>query len=111
MGRKALKNEAIPIYGTGENVRDWLYVTDHCVGLDLAFHCNKNGDTYNIGGGNERSNNQIADKICELLDELVPKKTGSYKTLISYVEDRAGHDFRYAIDASKIENELGWKAS
>ena len=109
--RKALKNEAIPIYGTGENVRDWLYVTDHCVGLDLAFHCNKNGDTYNIGGGNERSNNQIADKICELLDELVPKKTGSYKTLISYVEDRAGHDFRYAIDASKIENELGWKAS
>ena len=109
--RKALKNEPIPIYGTGENVRDWLYVTDHCVGLDLSFHSEKNGETYNIGGGNERSNNQIADKICELLDELVPKKTGSYKTLISYVEDRAGHDFRYAIDASKIENELGWKAS
>jgi len=109
--RKALKGAQIPIYGDGSNVRDWLYVTDHCNGIDLAFHTGKSGEVYNIGGKNEQNNNTIAAKICELLDELAPKNSGSYASQISYVTDRAGHDFRYAIDASKIENELGWKAN
>lgn len=107
--RKALKDEEIPIYGKGTNVRDWLYVLDHCKGLDLTFHKGKPGEVYNIGGKNERNNNFIANTICEILDELKPKEV-SYKKQITYVKDRAGHDFRYAIDASKIENELGWKA-
>ncbi|REE83112.1 dTDP-glucose 4,6-dehydratase [Lutibacter oceani] len=109
--RKALAGEAIPIYGDGKNIRDWLYVKDHCTGIDLAFHKGKSGEVYNIGGKNERNNNYIAEKICELLDTLVPLENKSYKNQITYVEDRAGHDFRYAIDASKIENELGWKAA
>jgi len=108
--RKALSGENIPIYGDGKNIRDWLYVADHCKGIKLAFHKGKSGEVYNIGGDNERNNNYIAAKICELLDGLIPLENKSYKDLISYVEDRAGHDFRYAIDASKIENELGWKA-
>ena len=107
--RKALAGEEIPIYGDGKNIRDWLYVLDHCTGIDIAYDYGKSGEVYNIGGKNERSNNYIATKICELLDSLVPKET-SYKEQIKYVKDRAGHDFRYAIDASKIENELGWKA-
>ncbi|MDV7187809.1 dTDP-glucose 4,6-dehydratase [Lutibacter sp. TH_r2] len=106
--RKALKGEKIPIYGNGSNVRDWLYVNDHCTGIDIAYHKGVNGEVYNIGGDNERDNNYIANKICELLDEKVPKNNGSYKDQIEYVEDRAGHDFRYAIDASKIKNDLGW---
>ena len=109
--RKALKGAQIPIYGDGSNVRDWLYVTDHCNGIDLAFHSGKSGEVYNIGGKNEQNNNNIAAKICELLDELAPKNSGSYASQISYVTDRAGHDFRYAIDASKIEKELNWKAN
>ena len=109
--RKALSGEAIPIYGDGKNIRDWLFVNDHCSGIELAFHKGKSGEVYNIGGKNERNNNYIANKICELLDTIVPLKNKSYKDLITYVEDRAGHDFRYAIDASKIENELGWKAA
>jgi len=109
--RKALSGEAIPIYGDGKNIRDWLYVNDHCAGIELAFHKGKSGEVYNIGGKNERNNNYIANKICELLDTIVPLKNKSYKDLITYVEDRAGHDFRYAIDASKIENELGWNAA
>ena len=108
--RKAISGENIPIYGDGKNIRDWLYVTDHCKGIELAFHTGKSGEVYNIGGDNERNNNYIANKICELLDNLIPLENKSYKDLISFVEDRAGHDFRYAIDASKIENELGWKA-
>ncbi|HHD80569.1 MAG TPA: dTDP-glucose 4,6-dehydratase [Campylobacterales bacterium] len=107
--RKALSGEDIPIYGDGKNIRDWLYVRDHCTGIDLCYHTGKVGEVYNIGGRNERNNNYIADKICEILDELVPTES-SYKELITYVEDRAGHDRRYAIDATKIENELGWKA-
>ena len=107
--RKALNGECIPIYGDGKNIRDWLYVLDHCKGIDLAFYKGISGEVYNIGGRNERNNNYIADKICEILDELHPKKN-SYKDLINYVEDRAGHDRRYAIDATKIETELGWKA-
>ncbi len=108
--RKAINGENIPIYGDGKNIRDWLYVLDHCKGIDLVYHAGAVGEVYNIGGRNERNNNYIADKVCEILDELRPKPMGSYKDQISYVEDRAGHDRRYAIDATKIEAELGWKA-
>lgn len=107
--RKAISGEPIPIYGDGKNVRDWLYVMDHCSGIYLALENGKLGETYNIGGRNERENLYIANVICELLDEMQPKNT-SYKNQITFVKDRPGHDFRYAIDASKIENELGWKA-
>lgn len=108
--RKAIKGEKIPIYGDGKNIRDWLYVLDHCKGIDLVYHKGKNGETYNIGGGNEKTNLEIAQYICEILDKKRPKSTGSYKNQISFVKDRAGHDRRYAIDATKIENELGWHA-
>lgn len=109
--RKALCNEAIPIYGDGQNVRDWLYVLDHCKGIELAYKEGKSGETYNIGGKNERNNLFIVDKICAILDEKQPKKDGkSYKDLISFVKDRPGHDMRYAIDATKIESELKWNA-
>ncbi|UPT76814.1 dTDP-glucose 4,6-dehydratase [Sulfurovum sp. XGS-02] len=107
--RKALQGDTIPIYGDGKNIRDWLYVLDHCKGIDLVYHTGKNGEVYNIGGRNERNNNYIADKICEILDSLLPKEE-SYKEQITYVEDRAGHDRRYAIDATKIETQLGWRA-
>jgi dTDP-glucose 4,6-dehydratase len=107
--RKVLNNEPIPIYGDGKNIRDWLYVLDHCKGIALVYEKGKYGETYNIGGRNERDNLYIATTICEILDELKPSNK-SYKELISFVKDRPGHDFRYAIDASKIETELGWKA-
>ena len=108
--RKAITGENIPIYGDGKNVRDWLYVLDHCKGIELAFKTGKSGETYNIGGRNERNNLQIVDRVCTILDELKPKASGSYKDQITFVKDRPGHDLRYAIDATKIENELGWKA-
>ena len=119
--RNAINLNPIPIYGDGKNIRDWLYVLDHCKGIDLAYHKGKSGETYNIGGRNERTNIYIANKICEILDELYPIKQNSkfstlnsqlksYKDLITFVDDRPGHDRRYAIDASKIENELGWRA-
>ena len=109
--RKALSGEKIPIYGNGKNIRDWLYVLDHCKGIELAFKKGISGETYNVGGRNERTNIYIAEKICEILDQKVPLNSGkSYAEQISYVTDRAGHDFRYAIDATKIENDLGWKA-
>jgi dTDP-glucose 4,6-dehydratase len=109
--RKALSGQNIPIYGDGKNIRDWLYVLDHCKGIDLAYHRGRLGETYNIGGRNERDNLYIVDKICSILDEKSPRKDGkSYKDLISFVKDRPGHDQRYAIDATKIENELVWKA-
>jgi len=107
--RKALSGESIPIYGDGKNIRDWLYVLDHCKGIDLVYHTGKEANVYNIGGRNERTNLQIVDAICSILDEKVPSAK-SYKELITFVEDRAGHDRRYAIDATKLENELGWKA-
>jgi dTDP-glucose 4,6-dehydratase len=107
--RKALSHQKIPIYGDGKNIRDWLYVLDHCKGIDLVYHEGTSGETYNIGGRNERDNLYIAHKICEILDTLKPKAT-SYKELITFVEDRAGHDRRYAIDATKIETKLGWEA-
>lgn len=119
--RKALAGEPIPIYGDGKNIRDWLYVLDHCKGIDLVYHTGKAGEVYNIGGRNERNNLQIVDTICTILDEKVPPQSNStvkvknlklesYKSLKTFVTDRAGHDRRYAIDATKIENELGWKA-
>ena len=108
--RKALSNQAIPIYGDGKNIRDWLYVLDHCKGIDIVYHTGKTSNTYNIGGRNERTNLQIVNTICEILDTKVPKPNSSYKDLITFVEDRAGHDRRYAIDATKLENELDWKA-
>ena len=107
--RKALAGEYIPIYGDGKNIRDWLYVLDHCKGIDLVYHSGKEANIYNIGGRNERTNLQIVDSICTILDEKAPSEK-SYKELITFVEDRAGHDRRYAIDATKLENELGWKA-
>ncbi len=109
--RKALAGENIPIYGDGKNIRDWLYVIDHCAGIDLIYHRGKAGETYNIGGRNERTNLQIVDTICTILDDQRPRANGkSYKELITFVKDRAGHDRRYAIDATKIEKELGWRA-
>jgi len=107
--RKAVLGENIPIYGDGKNIRDWLYVLDHCKGIDVVFKKGKPGETYNIGGKNERNNLYIANKICAILDAIHPKEK-SYKEQINFVEDRPGHDFRYAIDAAKLENELGWKA-
>jgi len=109
--RKCLAEEPIPIYGDGKNIRDWLYVLDHCKGIDLVYHKGKEANVYNIGGRNERTNLQIVDKITSILDEKVPRqKHKSYKELITFVEDRAGHDKRYAIDATKLENTLGWRA-
>ena len=109
--RKALSGQNIPIYGDGKNVRDWLYVLDHCKGIALVWQKGKTGETYNIGGRNERNNLEIVDRICTLLDKLKPAADGqSYKRLITFVKDRAGHDRRYAIDATKIETELGWHA-
>lgn len=109
--RKALSHEPIPVYGQGTNIRDWLFVLDHCKGIDLVFHKGKSGETYNIGGRNERRNIDIVNQICDILDSKKPMKDGSsYKKLITFVADRPGHDLRYAIDASKIETQLGWKA-
>lgn len=109
--RKAVSGQPIPIYGDGMNVRDWLYVLDHAKGIELVYKNGRAGETYNIGGRNERTNNQIVQTICSLLDREKPNASGkSYKEQITYVKDRAGHDKRYAIDATKIESELSWNA-
>lgn len=109
--RKALSEEPIPIYGDGGNIRDWLYVADHCNAVDIVFHKGKAGNTYNIGTKNERVNLELAEMVCEILDRLKPRFNGkSYKELISFVQDRPGHDRRYAIDPKKIEVELGWRS-
>jgi dTDP-glucose 4,6-dehydratase len=107
--RNALLGNPLPIYGTGKNIRDWLYVEDHCKGIDLVYNKGKAGEIYLIGGHNERTNIEIAHVICGYLDQILPKET-SYKEQIQFVKDRHGHDFRYAIDASKIQNELNWHA-
>lgn len=110
--RNAIDHNEIPVYGKGENVRDWLFVHDHNDALDVAFHKGIAGETYNIGGNNEWKNIDLVRTICDILNEEIgegPK--GDYKNLITFVEDRLGHDFRYAIDASKVKNELGWEPS
>jgi dTDP-glucose 4,6-dehydratase len=108
--RKCLNGQNIPIYGDGKNVRDWLYVLDHCKGIELVFFKGRSGETYNVGGRNERNNLYIVNTICEILNEISPKGEGKYQDLITFVKDRPGHDLRYAIDATKLETELGWKA-
>lgn len=105
-----LSEKAVPIYGDGKNIRDWLYVLDHCKAIDLIFHKGKVGETYNVGGRNEKNNLEIVHAICEIMDKKHPRASGSYADLITFVKDRAGHDRRYAIDATKLEKELGWKA-
>ena len=107
----ALSGKDIPIYGDGKNVRDWLYVLDHCKAVDLIFHNGKSGETYNIGGHNEKNNLEIVNAICTILDDKCPQGNGKhYKDLVVFVKDRPGHDRRYAIDASKLSEQLGWKA-
>ncbi len=115
----AYEGKELPIYGDGANIRDWLYVEDHCKGIELALKKGKLGEKYNIGGNNEKTNLEVVDTICEVLEELKPaakneklkaKGVSDYKSLKTFVKDRPGHDKRYAIDAQKITNELGWKA-
>lgn len=103
-----LNNKNIPIYGTGHNIRDWIYVEDHCLGIELAVNHGKIGESYCFGGDAEKRNIDIAEKICEILDSLRPKNSGSYKSQITFVKDRKGHDFRYAIDSAKAKTELGF---
>ncbi len=113
---KAVGGQPLPIYGDGSNVRDWIYVGDHCAGVLLALERGRPGEKYNLGGGNERSNLQVVDRICEILEEELPAANNpalagrGYAELKTFVQDRPGHDWRYAIDASKVTDELGWKA-
>jgi dTDP-glucose 4,6-dehydratase len=104
-------NKPIPIYGKGENVRDWLYVEDHAAAIDLIFHKAKPGTTYNIGGNNEWKNIDLIRLLCQIMDRKLGRAQGESEKLITFVKDRAGHDLRYAIDSSKIQRELGWKPS
>ena len=104
-------NKALPVYGKGENVRDWLYVIDHARAIDLVYHKGKIGETYNIGGFNEWKNLDLIKVVCKVMDEKLGRNAGTSEKLITYVTDRAGHDLRYAIDAKKIMNELGWEPS
>lgn len=104
-------NKQIPIYGKGENIRDWLYVEDHASAIDLIFHKGNNGETYNIGGNNEWKNIDLINKLCEIMDDRLGRKPGTSAKLITFVKDRAGHDLRYAIDSSKLQKQLNWKPS
>jgi len=106
--RKALGGEPIPIYGAGTNVRDWLFVEDHVRAIDVIFHSGVYGETYNVGGECEKMNLHIAQEICAILDEKQPKASGKYEDQITFVSDRPGHDFRYAIDCSKLKSNLDW---
>jgi dTDP-glucose 4,6-dehydratase len=107
---KGLAGEPLPVYGDGQNIRDWLYVEDHAKALTLVLERGVVGQTYNVGGRNERTNLHVVESICDLLDDIVPATNGSRRSLISFVRDRPGHDRRYAIDASKLERDLGWRA-
>ncbi|MBW7967047.1 dTDP-glucose 4,6-dehydratase [Bradyrhizobium sp. BR 10261] len=107
---RGLSRDPLPVYGDGQNIRDWLYVEDHAKALTLVLEQGQIGETYNIGGRNERTNLHVVRTICDLLDDLAPNESGSHRQLISFVSDRPGHDRRYAIDASKLERELGWRA-
>jgi len=104
-------NKPLPVYGKGENVRDWLYVKDHATAIDLIFHKGKRRETYNIGGNNEWKNIDLIKLLCKIMDDKLIRKEGTSEQLITYVKDRAGHDLRYAIDSSKLQNELGWSPS
>ena len=106
-----VERKPLPVYGTGENVRDWLWVEDHASAIDLIFHKGKVGDTYNIGGLNEWQNIKLIKVLCRLMDEKLGRPEGDAEQLITFIKDRAGHDFRYAIDCSKLSNELGWQPS
>jgi dTDP-glucose 4,6-dehydratase len=107
----ALRGKPLPVYGDGQQVRDWLYVLDHCRALRIVLEHGRVGETYNVGGGNQRSNLEVVATVCALLDELVPESPFKpHRQLIKYVTDRPGHDRRYAIDARKLEQELGWQA-
>jgi dTDP-glucose 4,6-dehydratase len=105
------QNKPLPVYGKGENVRDWLYVIDHAAAIDVVYHNGKNRETYNIGGFNEWKNIDLIHLLCQVMDQKLGRSKGESAGLITYVKDRAGHDLRYAIDANKIMNELGWKPS
>ena len=106
-----INNKPLPIYGKGENVRDWLFVEDHVKAIDTIFHKGKAGETYNIGGHNEWKNIDIIKELCRQMDEKLDREKGTSEKLITFVKDRAGHDLRYAIDATKLKNELGWQPS
>jgi len=110
MIRNALAGKPLPVYGDGRNVRDWLYVSDHCDALRLVLAKGRPGETYNIGGESERANNEVVRTLCALLDRARPRKAGSYAELIAFVTDRPGHDRRYAMNIAKIRRELGWQA-
>ena len=103
--------KSLPIYGKGENVRDWLWVEDHASAIDLIYHDGEFSETYNIGGHNEWKNIDLVHLLCDIMDEELDRSKGESRKLITYVKDRAGHDMRYAIDASKINDKLGWKPS
>jgi dTDP-glucose 4,6-dehydratase len=105
----ALDGKPLPVYGDGSNVRDWLYVGDHCSAIRLVLARGRPGETYNVGGGAERRNLDVVKRVCAILDELRPRSTGRYEQLIAFVTDRPGHDWRYAMDTRKIEHELGWR--
>jgi dTDP-glucose 4,6-dehydratase len=104
-------NRPLPVYGKGENVRDWLWVNDHAKAIDVIFHEGKNGETYNIGGHNEWTNISLIKELCSIMDDKLGREKGESEKLVTYVKDRAGHDARYAIDATKIKDELGWVPS
>lgn len=104
-------NKPIPVYGKGENIRDWLFVEDHAAAIDVIFHNGKNGETYNIGGHNEWKNIDLIYLLCEIMDRKLKREKGASRKLITFVKDRAGHDMRYAIDSSKLQRESGWKPS
>ena len=107
--RSCIQSKPIPIYGNGKNVRDWLHVLDHCRGIDEVFHRGESGERYKIGGTSELSNLELAQKICSLLNEILPNPNFKNENLISFVQDRAGHDFRYAIDFSKMKKKFNWQ--
>jgi dTDP-glucose 4,6-dehydratase len=107
----ALEGKPLPVYGDGRNIRDWLYVGDHCAAILKVLNCGRVGEVYNVGGESERRNLEVVEGVCEILDEMRPRPAGRYRELISFVTDRLGHDHRYAIDCTKIRSELGWQPS
>jgi dTDP-glucose 4,6-dehydratase len=106
-----VNGKPLPVYGKGENVRDWLWVEDHARAIDVIFHKGRHGETYNIGGFNEWKNIDLVHLLCAIMDRKLQREPGASAKLITYVKDRAGHDLRYAIDATKLNTELGWKPS